>query len=178
MATKKKQAPPPFKTWLISGLRKLCQRWPAYYETLNRIRVEVDVLTCDKKRDHYLVGAVRKDNGQLIYFKAQYMPRQGRRILLRCEQCLTFFLQKDYVKLKNGKRKLMKQVVVDHIKPVVNPEVGFTNWDDYIKGMFPSDEEKPFQAICRECHDIKCQKEREERKIHERSKSKRAENGV
>jgi hypothetical protein len=46
-----------------------------------------------------------------------------------------------------------KEVALDHIKPVVDPKVGFTTWDDYIERLFcPMD---GFQVICHSCHDAK-----------------------
>ena len=55
-----------------------------------------------------------------------------------------------------------KEINVDHIDPVVDPEKGFTNFDDYIERMFC--EIKGFQILCKECHDIKTAEERVIRK--------------
>lgn len=55
-----------------------------------------------------------------------------------------------------------KEVVVDHIKPVVDTIEGFVSWDTYIERMFCS--AKGLQILCGTCHDIKSNKEREERK--------------
>lgn len=60
--------------------------------------------------------------------------------------------------VKVGKKRV-KNVFVDHIKPVVNPETGFSGWDDYIEGMFC--ERDNLQLLCKECHDIKSAEERE-----------------
>lgn len=53
-------------------------------------------------------------------------------------------------------------IVLDHIKPVVDPKTGFTTWDDYINRMFP--EKEGFQVLCSDCHDIKTELEDEMRK--------------
>lgn len=58
---------------------------------------------------------------------------------------------------KNGKR--VKNIHIDHIKPIVNPAKGFTTWDDLIEKMFC--ESDNLQALCTECHDEKTKQERE-----------------
>ena len=56
----------------------------------------------------------------------------------------------------DGKRK--KNAIVDHIKPVINPETGFTTWDECIENMFC--EQDNLQVLCLDCHTIKCNEER------------------
>jgi hypothetical protein len=58
---------------------------------------------------------------------------------------------------KKGKKRRIKNIVADHIAPVVDPAVGFVDWDTYIRRMFI---ETGWQAICKSCHDIKTTKER------------------
>lgn len=62
--------------------------------------------------------------------------------------------------LKEG-RKRVQNVFVDHIKPIVDPEVGFTSFDDFIDRMFC--EEDNLQVLCGKCHD---EKSLDERKRH------------
>ena len=59
--------------------------------------------------------------------------------------------------VKNG-RKRVKNVFVDHIDPIVNPETGFTTWDEYIEKMFC--EKINLQLLCKSCHDKKSAEER------------------
>ena len=54
-------------------------------------------------------------------------------------------------KLVDGKR--VKWVSVDHVDPIIDPEVGFKSWDDFINNLFC--EEENLQLLCRECHDGK-----------------------
>lgn len=54
-----------------------------------------------------------------------------------------------------------KEVAVDHIEPVV-PVSGFTTWDEVIERMFV--EKEGLQVLCKECHRIKCQEEKQQRK--------------
>ncbi len=60
--------------------------------------------------------------------------------------------------IKEG-RKRVKNIHVDHIVPIIDPNVGFTNWDDCIERMFC--EKDNLQVLCKECHDVKCAEERE-----------------
>jgi 5-methylcytosine-specific restriction endonuclease McrA len=60
--------------------------------------------------------------------------------------------------VKEGRKK-SQNIFVDHINPVVDPEMGFTTWDDYIEGMFS--EMDNLQVLCKKCHDIKSANERE-----------------
>jgi len=78
----------------------------------------------------------------------QEIKREARvsRGIYKCAQC------KEHVpatKVVNGKRQ--HNVAVDHIKPIIDPEVGFTSWDDVIEGMFC--EKDNLQLVCKLCHD-------------------------
>lgn len=57
----------------------------------------------------------------------------------------------------NGKRR--KNIVVDHINPVVSLETGFSDWHQFIENLFC--EKDNLQAICSACHDKKTKTERE-----------------
>lgn len=50
-----------------------------------------------------------------------------------------------------------KQINVDHIEPVVDPQVGFVNWDTFINRMFCSPDN--LQVLCLDCHKVKTQQE-------------------
>jgi len=59
---------------------------------------------------------------------------------------------------------------VDHINPVIDPQVGFTSWDAFIERLFC--EVEGFQVLCTPCHKAKTKGEREiatERKRRERT---------
>lgn len=59
--------------------------------------------------------------------------------------------------VKEG-RKRKQNIFVDHIDPIVDPEVGFTSWDDYVERMFC--EKEKLQLLCKDCHDVKSTEER------------------
>ena len=54
--------------------------------------------------------------------------------------------------VKDGKR--IKNVLVDHIKPVVDVDKGFIDWNSFIEGLFC--EENNLQILCDDCHSRKC----------------------
>jgi hypothetical protein len=60
-----------------------------------------------------------------------------------------------------------KEVQCDHTSPVIDPEIGFVDWDTYIKRMFCSKDN--LQILCTICHDEKTARERVIR--HENKKS-------
>jgi len=69
---------------------------------------------------------------------------------------------------KGGKR--LKNILADHIDPIVDPSAGFIDYNTWIARGFV--EVDRFQAICRACHDIKTAEERQvatERKRRERN---------
>jgi len=60
------------------------------------------------------------------------------------------------------------QVQVDHIKPIVDPKIGFTNFEDFAQNLFCPIEN--LQVLCKECHNKKTSKENEARKKYDNSK--------
>jgi len=71
---------------------------------------------------------------------------------------------------KEGKKRKIVNILADHIDPVVDPAVGFINWDTYIERMFI--ELSGYQALCGKCHDAKSKGERDiatQRKHNENS---------
>lgn len=56
----------------------------------------------------------------------------------------------------NGRR--VKNVHVDHIEPIIDPDVGFTSYDDMIERMFC--EAPNLQVLCTSCHDAKTDQEK------------------
>ena len=70
---------------------------------------------------------------------------------------------------KPGNKRRVKNIVADHIEPIVDPDVGFVGFDEWVARAFV--EIEAFQALCDECHTIKTKKERDvatERRRNER----------
>jgi len=63
-----------------------------------------------------------------------------------------------------------KNIKVDHIEPVVDPEKGFQGYDEFIKRLFV--EIEGYQCLCIYCHQKKTNAEREQRETHTPKKSK------
>ncbi len=51
---------------------------------------------------------------------------------------------------KEGGKRRIKNIIADHIEPVIDPDKGFVSWDELISRLFV--EEDGFQALCHECH--------------------------
>lgn len=62
-----------------------------------------------------------------------------------------------------------KEIIVDHVSPVVSVEDGFVNWQIYIDRMFvPSSK---LQVLCKKlCHKLKTNLENKERRRVKKSK--------
>ena len=61
-----------------------------------------------------------------------------------------------------GKQRRRNNSAVDHISPVVEPSVGFVDWNTYIERMFI--EAEGYQVLCHNCHAAKTADERTQRK--------------
>lgn len=59
---------------------------------------------------------------------------------------------------KEGNKRRRKNIVADHIRPIVDPSVGFVDWNTWISRGFV--ELPAFQAICWQCHTDKTNEER------------------
>lgn len=88
-----------------------------------------------KKLDNYLKAAFRR------IWRWSDKWKECHKIK-KCQQC-------------GKKGKLYK----DHIWPVIEPKIGFVNWQVYYERMFFGE----LQALCSKCHAIKTQKENVER---------------
>ena len=76
-------------------------------------------------------------------------PKSGRPAKhYTCAMCSNLFVAKD--------------VEVDHILPVVDPEAGFTTWDSFIERLYCPTQN--LQTLCKPCHKIKTSAERTTRK--------------
>lgn len=84
----------------------------------------------------------------------------------RCECCNEVVPPTYY---DEEKRKRVKNIFVDHIKPVVDPTTGWTTWNDVVEGLFC--EIDNLQLLCGACHKIKSQEEIDLAKIR-RAKEK------
>lgn len=65
-----------------------------------------------------------------------------------------------------------KEIQIDHIKPIIDPAVGFVSWDSYIEGLFC--EPDNLQVLDKICHKIKTDNERAQKKAERPRTSKKS----
>ncbi len=93
----------------------------------------------EKKLKRFLVPVLRRATYRWKDRNEAYVAAREARGLYLCASCKECFGPKD--------------VVIDHIDPVVSIEDGFTDWTEYVMRMFP--EKEGFQVMCKSCHEIK-----------------------
>jgi len=83
------------------------------------------------------------------YTTTKINPKTGR----KCKHYLCNECKVDYPR---------KEVVADHIKPIVDPKKGFIDFNTWIERAFIA--LKGFQCLCVGCHKLKSAEERKKRK--------------
>jgi 5-methylcytosine-specific restriction endonuclease McrA len=84
----------------------------------------------------FLISVLRKATLKWPPRTAAKIKARAQRGLYICASCSELF----------GPR----QIVLDHIIPAIDPDVGFVDWNTYISRLFcPADN---FQVICKSCH--------------------------
>ena len=84
----------------------------------------------------FIVSGLRQKS---MYWKPASECKKAARVSkgkYRCAECKGIGPATIKGFYKNGKPRKINNAVVDHIRPVVDPRVGFTNWDIYITRMF------------------------------------------
>lgn len=61
--------------------------------------------------------------------------------------------------IKNEDGKRIKNIIVDHIDPIIDPKVGWVSYESLIERMFV--EEDALQALCYTCHEKKTNEEKQ-----------------
>ena len=111
----------------------------------------------DARKKGFIVSALRSAF-------TRWGPKQScikqawiRRGVYKCEGC------KEEVPAtlppKTGGSKRIKNIMADHIHPIVCPATGFVDYNTWIERGFV--EADGFQALCKACHDEKTTEERE-----------------
>ncbi len=75
--------------------------------------------------------------------------------LYKCDLCGT--VGPPTLPPEEGKKSRIKNIAADHIDPVVDPNVGFVDWNTFIERLFV--ELPGWQALCHKCHSIKTREE-------------------
>lgn len=93
------------------------------------------------------------------WFKKDGSQASKPRVEYLCSACGEWYMGKD--------------VQVDHTIPVVDPEIGFTDWNTFIDRLFC--ESNNLKLLCKICHNAKNNKEKaiaKERRIKQKQTSK------
>jgi hypothetical protein len=107
-----------------------------------------------------LYGETKK-RAKAEYFEDRPSGKKVRRMHYQCAMCRQYFLD----------RKGCRDIAVDHIVPVIDPDTGFVDWNTYISRLYCTVD--GLQILCnykgdrdgkRSCHYIKTLKETQQRK--------------
>lgn len=88
-----------------------------------------------------VMKAVRRERP---WFKKDGTQASKPRVEYRCAHCGEWFMGKD--------------IQVDHAEPVVDPEVGFVDWNTFIDRLFCPKEN--LTVLCKTCHKTKTDSEK------------------
>jgi len=78
------------------------------------------------------------------WFKGDGSQAAKPRVEYKCSSC--------------GEWHMGKNIQVDHVVPVVDPEAGFQSWDVFISRLFC--DVNNLAVLCKTCHEIKTNKEK------------------
>ncbi len=110
----------------------------------------------DARKKSFIVGLLRSGMRRWAPKQTCIRNARTRRGYYRCECC------KEEVPASlpplSGRKRRRKNILADHIAPIVDPEFGWDSYDEWIKRGFV--ELDGFQALCLKCHDIKSKDER------------------
>lgn len=117
----------------------------------------------------FIKGNLRRITSKWAPISETLKEARVRRGVYECNMCK----QECPASVRSEEGKRVKGVHVDHIVPVIDPEVGWVSWDDTINRMFS--ERENLQVLCYECHKIKSDDEKARAKIR-RDKNKEIDN--
>ena len=76
---------------------------------------------------------------------------RGEYLCAKCKQIIP-------ATIKNEKGKRIKNAVVDHVDPIIDPKIGWVSYDSLVERMFV--EEDKLQVLCYDCHKKKTDEEK------------------
>ena len=122
----------------------------------------------EARYNSFIKGGLRNMSMRWAPIQTCKKKASTRRGFYRCAECLDEI--PSTLPPLPGTSKRVKNVFVDHIKPIIDPAVGFVSWDEVVARMFC--EEDNLAINCKACHDAKTTIERDiatARKRKERS---------
>jgi len=118
----------------------------------------------------FIVGALRQASSRWGPKNTAKSKARVARGSYKCALCNT--IGPATLPPEEGKKRRRNNSAADHIKPVVDPTVGFQNWDTFIDRLFC--EEEGFQILCHPCH---TEVTKQEREIAKARRAKEKEDG-
>jgi len=110
----------------------------------------------EARKKSFIVGALRRASsrwGPKNDAKGKARVRRGE---YECALCKT--LGPATLPPEEGKKRRRNNAAADHINPVVDPRIGFVDWNTFIERLFC--EVDGFQILCHECHTVVTKEER------------------
>jgi hypothetical protein len=107
----------------------------------------------EKEQKAFVISQLRKASYKWKYRTDAIKKARIDRGVYKCASCYKLMGPKDFA--------------VDHKDPVVD-ERGFVDWNTYVPRMICHTDN--WQVICKPCHNIKTQQEKESRKIYRQKK--------
>lgn len=107
----------------------------------------------------FIISALRGASQRWGPKAAVIKEARVRRGWYKCEGCKQEVPATKQVTLKNGKKKRVKNILADHIDPIIDPKVGFVDYNTWIERCFV--EKDKYQALCHDCHTKKTEEEKQ-----------------
>lgn len=115
-----------------------------------------------------IIGVLRKLTWSWEPYRLKKESAKVDSATYQCEKCGKYcYTGKSHTNFLQLQQKydniVMEGIDIDHIEPVIDPNVGFIDWNTYMDRLFC--EEDGLQALCKDCHKIKTKEENNIRKI-------------
>ena len=94
----------------------------------------------------FIKSALRRASGRWKPRSEVFKKARVAKGVYRCSECE----ENVPVTVVNDKGKRVKGFEIDHVVPVIDPHVGFVDWDTFIRRLFV--EEEGFRGLCKDCH--------------------------
>lgn len=117
----------------------------------------------------FIKGNLRRITGKWGPISNALKEARTRRGFYTCAACA----EEVPASIRNDEGKRIKNAIVDHIEPIIDPAVGWVSWDETINRMFC--EAENLQVLCNECH---TKKSNEEKAVAKARRDRNKEEGI
>lgn len=143
MKKPKKSRPLDLHAYLVGKLRAATRKWPPFNQVKAASKVAVTAEYIETADGKFLRATVAS-TGEVVLVPVHKQMQNRERVMYRCKECERLFFDYEYLPTKKGGLKKTAMIAIDHVQPIVDPKVGFVDWDVYIKRMF----EGELQVLC------------------------------